>query len=393
MTKPIKFEVPLSSRTKPDWYTSNIEVLPARVKDIILDSSHPEYQKYLGPESIGAIKYSLIDRNIDTNDSTTLAVAFPANRNFTTYPVKNEIVLLIKGPKEDLQSPTNTRYVERVDYYLPVVGIFNQVNSNILNDETDNSKPGPSFSNQEVFEEKPEVRPLHPFNGDVILQGRHGQGIRFTGAISKNNPYTDQSNAQSPITIISNGHPEVDISTFHIENINADDSSIYLTSFHTIPLLQSKFKYAGAKERPVQADKFKGAQIVVNSGRLFFNSYTDDIQFTSETDFGVSATNVYIDAEEYVSLDATKIYLGEKAKQFELQPVILGDQLEMLLRELLDALQRTGKAMTKAKTVDAKPIPLLNLEGAYLEGIAKGLNNRINPGGKSILKSETTFTE
>ena len=49
--------------------------------------------------------------------------------------------------------------------------------------------------------------------------------------------------------------------------------------------------------------------------------------------------------------------------------------------------------MTKAKTVDAKPIPLLNLEGAYLEAIAKGLNNRINPGGKSILKSETTFTE
>lgn len=388
-----KFEIPSSLRFQLDWLSSNIEVLPVRVKDIILDSSHPEYSKYLGPESIGAIKYSLIDRNIDTSDTKTLGVAFPANRNFTTFPVKDEIVLLVKGPKEDLQKVEETRFTERVDYYLPVLGIFNQVNTNRLPDSSDNSRQEPSFSSEEVFDEIDTIRPLHPFNGDILLQGRNGQSIRFTGAISKNNPFTDTTNKQNPLTIISNGHPENSINSFHIENINLDKSSIYLTSNHTIPLTQSKVKYGGAKERPTLSDKYKGAQIVVNSGRLFFNSHTDDIQFTATTDFGVSAANIYMDSENYVAFDAPKIYLGEKAKQFERQPVILGDQLEVFLRELLTALERTGKAMTKAKTIDAKPIPLLNLEGVFLEQIAKGLNNRINPGGKSSLKSDTTFTE
>jgi len=392
--KPVKFEKPQSSRLSSDWYASNIEVLPVRVKDIILDESHPEYNKYYGPESIGAIKYSLLDRNINTSDTKTLPIALPANRNFTTYPLKDEVVFLIKGPKYSLNGEKLVnKHLERVDYYLPVIGVLNQINYIEYPDDKDNSNPGPSFNSEEKFVEKPKVRPIRPFNGDVVLQGRNGQSIRFTGATSKNNPFIDSSNSQSPLTVISNGHPETAISTFHIEDINKDKSSIYLTENHIIPLTQSKTKYSGAKERPVQSNKYKGAQIVVNSGRLFFNSHTDDIQFTSTADFGVSSKVAYIDAEDYVSLDAKKIYLGEKAKQFERQPVILGDQLEVFLRELLAALERTGKAMTRAKTVDAKPIPLLNIEGVYLEQIAKGLNNRINPGGKSSLKSDTTFTE
>lgn len=389
----VKFEIPQSSRNSADWYSSNIEILPVRVKDIILDTSHPEYQKLGAVDSIGAIKYSVLDKKVNTNDSKTLPVAFPANRNLTTYPLKDEVVLLVKGPRQDVEGGRPTKFMERVDYYLPVLSIFNEINFNQFEDPNDNSASGPSFNSEESFTYRYKIRPLHPFNGDIIFQGRNGQSIRFTGAISKNNPFTDNSNIQEPLTIISNGHPEISQSLLHIENINVDKSSIYLTSDHIIPLVQAKTKYGGAVERPVLSNKYQGAQIVVNSGRLFFNSHTDDIQFTSTADFGVSAKVAYIDAEDYVSLDAKKIYLGEKAKQFERQPVILGDQLEALLRELLDALQRTGKAMTRAKTVDAKPIPLLNLEGAFLEAIAKGLNNRINPGGKSTLKSETTFTE
>lgn len=388
-----KFLTPASTRYSPDWYSNNIEILPVRVIDIILDPSHPEYEKYDFGTSIGAIKYSLIDRKVDTEDTTTLPVAFPINRFFTNYPLKNEIVFIIRGPK-NTNTPDKNKFLERVDYYMPVVGIFNEVNYIPFPDNSNPpEEPNPSFNSEERFEPFSGVRPLHPYNGDVILQGRNGQSIRLSGAISKNNTLTDDSNAQEPFTIISNGHEDLSNNVFYNENINRDKSSIYLTSDHIVPLIQSKVKYGGAKKRPVLSDKYKGAQIVINSGRLFFNSHTDDIQFTSTTDFGVSAKTAYIDAEDYVSLDAKKIYLGEKAKQFERQPVILGDQLEAFLRELLDALQRTGKAMTRAKTVDAKPIPLLNLEGAYLEAVTKGLNNRINPGGKSTLKSETTFTE
>jgi hypothetical protein len=112
-----KFEIPQSSKNSTEWYSSNFEILPVRVKDIILDTSHPEYDKYDGPQSIGAIKYSLLDRKIDTSDTKTLPIAFPANRNFTTYPTRNEIVLLVKGPKANLEGNRPEKFLERIDYY------------------------------------------------------------------------------------------------------------------------------------------------------------------------------------------------------------------------------------------------------------------------------------
>lgn len=390
---PAKFQLPKSGTSSPGQFTTNLELLPIRVIDIILDSSHPEYTKYGGVESIGCIKYSLIDRKILTDESNTLPVAFPLNRNFTNYPLKNEIVFIVKGPRNDT-SPRNNKFLERVDYYLSPISIFNNVNSNPFSDPNyidpvDNL----SFSSEESFTAKDSIRPLQPFNGDTIIEGRNGQSIRFTGAKSKNNPFVDSSNIQAPLTIITNGHEDAPQNSLYVENINKDDSSIYLASDHTIPLKQSKLKYAGANERPISADKYKGKQIVVNSGRLFLNSSTEDIQFSCTTDFGITAKIAYIDAEDYIGLDAKKIYLGERARREETEPVILGDKLEQLLRELLDALQRTGSAMKKAKVIDGKPIPLLNVEGTILEQIVKGLNNRINPGGKSTLKSRKTFTE
>lgn len=388
-----KFQLPKSGISSPGQFTTNLELLPVRVIDIILDSSHPEYTKYGGVESIGSIKYSLIDRKILTDESNTLPVAFPLNRNFTNYPLKNEIVFIVKGPRNDT-SPRNNKFLERVDYYLSPISIFNDINNNPFSDPNySDPEDNLSFSNQESFTAQDKIRPLHPFNGDTIIEGRNGQSIRFTGAKSKNNPFVDSSNIQAPLTIITNGHEEVPLTSLYIENINKDDSSIYLASDHTIPLKQSKQKYAGANERPTSSDTYKGKQVVINSGRLFFNTTQDDIQFTSTTDFGVSSKVAYIDAEDYIGLDAKKIYLGERARREENEPVILGDKLEQLLRELLDALQRTGSAMKKAKVVDGKPIPLLNVEGTILEQIAKGLNNRINPGGKSTLKSRKTFTE
>lgn len=389
-----RFTVPNSSRYSPDWYSNNIEILPVRVIDIILDSSHPEYSKYDTVTSIGAIKYSLIDKRVDTSDPKKLPVAFPINRNFTNYPLKNEVVFIIRGPKSDTSIDENHKHLERVDYYMPAIGISNDVNFLPYKDVTeDTEEVTASYSTEESFDNIPGIRPLHPFNGDVILEGRNGQSIRMSGAKSKNNPFTDSSNIQDPVTIITNGHEEISTQGLYIENINKDKSSVYLTSNHVIPLNQAKLKYAGAKERPIQADKYQGAQIVVSSGRLFFNSHTDDIQFTSTTDFGVSAKNVYLDGEDYLTVDAKKIYLGEKAKLTENQPVILGDVLENFLKTLLEALQQVGSSMKTAKVIDGKPIPLLNLNGAGVEATAKLLLNQINPGGKSILKSKKTFVE
>ena len=50
---------------------SNTGLTPVRVIDIILDENHPEYVKYGNSNSIGAIKFTYIDRKISTGEPRT----------------------------------------------------------------------------------------------------------------------------------------------------------------------------------------------------------------------------------------------------------------------------------------------------------------------------------
>lgn len=364
---------------------TNSNYYPARVADVILDETHPEYFKYGGQLSIGAIKFTPLGRQVDNADTSKLGIAFPSNPHFKSFPLVNEIVLLSNGPSP---ASANGRSTETIHYYTSVVNTWNSPS---------NPLPDSIFDDREVdlgyeYIDK-EIKPLYPFHGDTILEGRNGQSIRLTGARSFKNPFTNKTNSGDPLTIISNGHVSNAEEDFHVENINTDLSSIYLTSNHLIPIAQSRDKYAGASERPVLGKNYEGTQIVLNSGRLFFNSTTNDILFSSQEKFGITANSVSIDGEKEIGLDAPKIYLGEKAVRFELEPIILGNQLELFLDTLLSELERLGNALTKAKTVDQKIIPTLNQEGPILKAYVKGLRQRINPNGESQLKSKKVYTE
>jgi len=69
-------------------------LIPVRVVDIILDESHPEYEKYAKTRAIGAIKYRFLDKIVNEDEPEKLPVAFPLNQTIKTFPLKNEIVLL-----------------------------------------------------------------------------------------------------------------------------------------------------------------------------------------------------------------------------------------------------------------------------------------------------------
>jgi len=374
-----KFNLPDGNSFSPST-TNNL--IPVRVKDIILDSSHPEYIKYGKVDSIGTVKYSLLDRKIDTDDTTTLPAAFPITQFNTTLPLINEVVFIVKGVKAD------TKF-EKVDYYLSTLSLFNDINYIPSEDRFDESENGPGYE----FKVNPDKKPIHPFHGDTIIQGRHGQSLRFTGAKSFNNTFTNNSNTGEPITILSNGHKGVDLSKLYVEDINVDESSIYLTSNHIIPLTQSRDKFSGAVTNPILAKNYKGSQIIINSGRLYFNSSKDDILLSAQQNLGLTGEQISIDGESSIGLDARKIYLGENALKFELQPVLLGNQTELFLSILLNALGSLADALKTARTVDQKPIPKLNINGFTLEATINGLLNQINPNGDSLLKSKKVFTE
>lgn len=353
-----------------------------RVKDIILDKDHPDYPKYGKQESIGVIKYVPVDRYTDTSSTANLNVAFPLNQSTKTLPLFNEVVYVIEGIRADSKD-------SKTAYYFSPVSIFNDINHNASYDKLDKSNLVPGYE----FPLNEKKRPLYPFHGDTIIQGRHGQSIRFTGAKSFVNPFSNNINSGAPLTILTNGHTEIDPNELYIEDINKDDSSIYLTSDHIIPLEQIRTKYKGAVDRPVLAKNYKGKQILVNSGRLIFNANEDDIIMSSNNNLSLTSNYLSLDAEQAIGLDAKKIYLGEKALKFELQPVLLGNQTELFLDVLLSALGSLADALKGARTVDQKTIPRLNVNGYTLEATIQGLQNQINPNGESLLKSKKVFTE
>ena len=56
-------------------------------------------------------------------------------------------------------------------------------------------------------------------------------------------------------------------------------------------------------------------------------------------------------------------------------------------------LGRLGGRLTKAKTIDKKPIPSLNTIGPVIRKASQKYKKRINPKGKSSLKSKKVFVE
>ena len=93
-----------------------------------------------------------------------------------------------------------------------------------------------------TFIENEKIKTLRPFEGDIILESRFGQSIRFGSTVKglkALNSWSEAGLTGDPITIIRNGQgqpTDTDPFAATIEDINKDDSSIYLTSSQKIVL-------------------------------------------------------------------------------------------------------------------------------------------------------------
>ena len=125
---------------------------------------------------------------------------------------------------------------------------------------------GTNINLGKYFNEKINLKPLLPYEGDIILEGRFGNSIRFGSTnFSKSIPETtknpwsisDTSQTGDPIIIIKNGQSENldNKGWIHtVEDINDDFSSIYLTSNQQITNLQvasTNISSYEAEEEPV----------------------------------------------------------------------------------------------------------------------------------------------
>lgn len=313
---------------------SSSEFIPVRVVDIILDDTHPEWDKYGKMECLGAIKFRPIGEYADESDPTLLDIAYPINSNFKNYPLLNEIVLCTGAPSldRDESNVNNTRI-----YYTTVVNLWNNPHMNAFPD-TEQGLEDLGYN----FEDKANVAPLQPFQGDVIVEGRQGQTIRLTGV--DHDQMFVENNDQKPITIISNGKSGASPDATIVENIDDDPASIYMVEDHVVKLTQANEKRDAWDSEPDKADTYQGSQVLINSGRLFFNAKEESILLSGTEAIGGNAKTINWDGEDYVALDATKVYLGTAAFG-EREPVLLGATTQAWMKDLLSELQRLGKAL------------------------------------------------
>ena len=232
------FHSNIGSNSKGGSKGSSSPFFYARVNDIVLSNKTKTDNFFTaagGWAGLGSIKFTPIGSKPD-NDKPSTLIAKPLFTNLIQYPVLEEVVLILTAPSIGLNDDPQSQTF----YYLSTVGLWNSIHHNAFPD-INNFSGDLNFGN--TFKEKSNVRNLLPEEGDILVEGRWGNSIRFsstTAQKTQNNSWSSQGEIGSPITIIRNKQSEVDINPSPwvpvYEDINYDGSSIYLCSGQDIPL-------------------------------------------------------------------------------------------------------------------------------------------------------------
>ena len=372
------------------------EFITARVIDISLNSNSQIFDETGGWGGIGSIKFQQLDISVTPSskneESTTFAK--PITGQLKNYPLVNELVLIFRGPSTKQTQITNTKNF----YYINTVAIWGNQHINAYPDSYfTNTDLAPSMgkSNDEIlagstnknttqtttiplngnsggtFEEKGNIHPILPFAGDNIFEGRFGNSIRLgntskTGGLQNN--WSSTGDNGSPITILKNGQPSSGSSKGFepiVEDINTDPTSIYLTSTQNIPIEVASSKQDSgegstvpfsnlAKQTPQSPKSYNAPQVILNSGRLLFNSTTDCIMMSSQK-------SILAEAREDIGLksiggnltlqsDKGIVSLGGISSE---QPIVRGTEFANSYATLLDALELLIEALSKESMIPA----------------------------------------
>ena len=396
---------------------NTLTLLIAEINDVFSDNVHElaEVKKVyvtendLPKDNDGVPKYELLGgiefKNISGKGTSKGVPAKSLNPNLKQVPVEGEYVLIQRFFGEY--------------YYTPQVNVFNSPNNssyqgfatrfqkrdkesrvNSKTIETDNTGIVENKSANQVrtlgdkFLSNFNFRQVIPEEGSVILNGRFGNSIRLGSNIK--NGLQDSPNIKlragqlQDVTKFGEESLVEELNTKPInagveENINSDASSMWMTTDETVSLTPATLEDPNIYPSSVAPEVFDGKQIILNSGRLIFNSkengilgFSDGpIDFSTLNTFGVSAKqklnlyspdikigrngeqgktknitltgqDVFIQNEKgYTAIMSKGIELGVSDTQ---EPAVKGDTLEEILSELMDVLSDLSSSVIKIAT-------------------------------------------
>jgi len=386
---------------------------PGRVKIAITNSTTYEdtFKQYGEWASIGAIFFEDINNPQQNPNSFANSIAYPLFPNTSNIPLVNEIVYIVKLPGTNVQQDLNSFTY----YYFQPINIWNSTHHNAIPDglyaETLPESQQQDYQQTEAgivrrvtdgsseiflgetFKERLDIKNLQPFEGDLIYQGRWGQSLRFSSTIKNSSPINPWSlgggEDGDPITIIKNGQHEdgEDPWVPQVESINADKSSIYLTSTQTLPIEVASNSYNSYQSTPTSPSSFNGEQIILNSGRLLFNAKSDSILLSSSDTINLNSVNsLNIDTPKTI-VASKEIYLGDKNAT---EPIILGDKFLDDLKKLLNSLISLSQALQTPIGTPGPSAPNAAIPGPATDTFVKAQNmlNKIETYKSKVSKSK-----
>ena len=381
---------------------------------------------------IGAIRFRKIYSQQNLSDDQ-LMIAYPLNLNIVDFPVKGETVFIQK--------------IYDKFYYTDRINIYNNPNNSSSVGSSQKFNIGKSTKSQktldtaesEVVENKEtlddvflgnyfkpnfNIRSLIPNEGDTLIQGRFGNTLRL-GSVDnaptiklRAGQISDFEKFDEGETLI-NELNEKAVNTSLEENINLDASSMWMTTDETVRLTPATLEDPNIYPTEVAPAEFSGKQIILNSGRLIFNSKEDGIlgfsngpvDFSTLNTFGVSAKqglNLYsplIDigrenqtknislSSNQVLINATDGNITNIANKINLfgsqlrdtSPAVRGTELRAVLEEMIEVMKTTTSTVQQLISVVAAISPATPsglaagpLAGKITENIFKQVDAKLN---------------
>tara|TARA_B100001778_G_scaffold325658_1_gene321382 strand:+ start:78 stop:1316 length:1239 start_codon:yes stop_codon:yes gene_type:complete len=389
-------------------------IFSARVVKTILNNNDEEtalaFKENGEWSSIGSILFNSITQPNLAPNVLTNQIAKPLFPAISAVPLLNEIVYILFLPDANIQENVNSGTY----YYFQSINIWNSTHHNAIPDpykndtipesqrqdyqqtETGNVRRVTDGSTEielgDTFQERLDIRNLLPYEGDYIYQGRWGNTIRFGSTVTDApipNPWSSVGENGDPITIIKNGQHEEDTDPWEpqVEDINTDLSSIYLTSTQALPIDVSSKSYNSYFNAPTATNEFDSEQVVINSGRILFNSKDDNILLSSFDTINLNSINsVNIDTPKTI-VQSREIYLGDK---YATEPVILGDKFLDDFKGLCSNIVQlcTALSVPIAEYPPTKAVAPLPIKASTLRNQAQRMISNIDRYKSKVSKSK-----
>lgn len=340
-----------------------------RVYAVIMDETTPSqgvFETYGGWDGMGTVFYIDYEQSKNvavTNDNfINYAISNPARPFFPNqkfYPLLGELILIFNLPSPDSQNKAGASQ----DYYISVLNLWNSPHHNAQT-STDSSL-GVSFT------DNPLLKPVRAFEGDYLLEGRFGHCLRFgstTKINSQENFWSQTGTDGDPITILSNGHkPNPKFLSPYVENVNGDDSSLYLTSTQQIPLKVSKTKL-NPLSGTILPESYSKAQALLTSDRVVINAKKENVLLFATNNIELYTKNTCsIDTDEKIVLNSPLVFLGLDKDKIPTEPAILGNEMVKVLTKLLRELGKFSDSLSTAVSpAGGGPLAEINIAASSL---------------------------